>query len=358
MSESNVPTECSTPTTSLCEETDRQILKWAGKLELESIDLRDKSARLFQVLETNSQTLKNSYEKMAIATAGFGGIKEVQEQLKHTSQLLETIVKAQSESRTHLEDFRKNSVALLANNTAVQSTEFDKAARNYKNGLDQVSEHIDRQLQSYHCEQSAQNVASVLKAESAFTSLMSQSVAASQVLTSISAVTSKISERLVALERKSEGWQGSISTLCDLKKELVGIEEVKAELATLRELKSDVAFLRQNSTSSDALKSLRTEVGELRGLKTDVDAVLSLRMEMSALRKLIVATTVREKEHRPEKSTLPPKSVPKITKPVSPASSRERLRRRRTQTSAGTRWIIPWDEISDNDSATLMSCEL
>lgn len=56
------------------------------------------------------------------------------------------------------------------------------------------------------------------------------------------------------------------------------------------------------------------------------------------------------------KSNKHPAENHRITKPVSPALSREHTRRLRTQTTAGTRWIIPWDEISGSD--TLLSSEL
>lgn len=46
----------------------------------------------------------------------------------------------------------------------------------------------------------------------------------------------------------------------------------------------------------------------------------------------------------------------RVTKPVSPVSSREHTRKLRTQTSTAMRWIIPWEEITENE--TLLSSEL
>lgn len=39
------------------DEADKQILEWAGKLEMESVDLREKSTQLVQVLKNNSEEL-------------------------------------------------------------------------------------------------------------------------------------------------------------------------------------------------------------------------------------------------------------------------------------------------------------
>lgn len=38
-------------------EADKQILQWAGKLEMESVDLREKSASLITLLQSNSNKL-------------------------------------------------------------------------------------------------------------------------------------------------------------------------------------------------------------------------------------------------------------------------------------------------------------
>ncbi|CEP62678.1 Rec107p LALA0_S06e01156g [Lachancea lanzarotensis] len=353
MSDSNVPTECSTPRPSMCEETDRQILKWAGKLELESIDLRDKSSRLFQMLETNSRLLKSSHEKVALATAGLGDLKELQEQVKQVSQHLETFAKAQTANEASVKTFYQNLGDLSTKNVALRSSEIERIALNNEDRIDQIMHRFNNQAHATLAEQSAQNVACNVRAESAFTNLLGQTVAASQVLKSVSAETARNSDRMVALEEQVGILKGSISALCEFKKEVTGVEELKDEMKTLKELKSDIASLRKSTQGLDVLSSFKAEVEELRSLKTDADAVLNLRMEISALRKLIV-TTLREKEHKPQElmSKLSPKSIHKVSKPVS------RQLPKRTQTTAGTRWIIPWDEVSDNDSATLMSSEL
>lgn len=37
------------------EESDKQILEWAGRLEMESVDLREKSDKLIEVLKKNGE---------------------------------------------------------------------------------------------------------------------------------------------------------------------------------------------------------------------------------------------------------------------------------------------------------------
>lgn len=75
MVESEVSTECSSPTEYTEKEIDQQLLEWAGKLELESIDLREKSSTLLKALQTNSSRLQQSCEKMDIASNWFNGVK-------------------------------------------------------------------------------------------------------------------------------------------------------------------------------------------------------------------------------------------------------------------------------------------
>lgn len=59
MSDSENSTEYSSPARATHgDETDKQILQWAGKLELESIDLKDKSSQLFLALQQNSKELQ------------------------------------------------------------------------------------------------------------------------------------------------------------------------------------------------------------------------------------------------------------------------------------------------------------
>ena len=50
-------------TTAVLEESDKQILEWAGKLELESMELRENSGKLIKVLNDNSKTLCKSLSK-------------------------------------------------------------------------------------------------------------------------------------------------------------------------------------------------------------------------------------------------------------------------------------------------------
>ena len=49
--------------TGTLEESDKQILEWAGKLELESMELRENSDKLIKVLNENSKTLCKSLNK-------------------------------------------------------------------------------------------------------------------------------------------------------------------------------------------------------------------------------------------------------------------------------------------------------
>ncbi|CAD6630822.1 XXYS1_4_G0010390.mRNA.1.CDS.1 [Saccharomyces cerevisiae] len=49
--------------TGALEESDKQILEWAGKLELESMELRENSDKLIKVLNENSKTLCKSLNK-------------------------------------------------------------------------------------------------------------------------------------------------------------------------------------------------------------------------------------------------------------------------------------------------------
>ena len=49
--------------TGVLEESDKQILEWAGKLELESMELRESSDKLIKVLNENSKTLCKSLSR-------------------------------------------------------------------------------------------------------------------------------------------------------------------------------------------------------------------------------------------------------------------------------------------------------
>lgn len=53
----------STPTRQLRNEADKQILEWASKLELESIELRDKSSALLKNLNDKYVNLNNIVNK-------------------------------------------------------------------------------------------------------------------------------------------------------------------------------------------------------------------------------------------------------------------------------------------------------
>lgn len=46
------------------EEADKQILEWAAKLEMESVDLREKSSQLLSVLQNNSKELCGVMKKL------------------------------------------------------------------------------------------------------------------------------------------------------------------------------------------------------------------------------------------------------------------------------------------------------
>ncbi|SCU97475.1 LANO_0E16127g1_1 [Lachancea nothofagi CBS 11611] len=244
MADSDVSTDCSSPKRYTDEETDQQILKWAGKLELESMDLRDKSSKLLQALQVNSEHLKDSCEKISIATCGLKNGKEVQEQLQDAKEHWKCLEKGQNESATNLGKFEKRLEDKIAKFVSSHSTDFAKA---------------------------------VTDVQSALVILSRQSETLSKVMLSMSSDTQRVSERQLQLEQ------------------------------------------------------------QVRGLKTNL-------------------VTWREETARIKSRDIGYKNCCKITKPVSPVSSREQMRRKRTQTSAATRWIIPWEEISDSE--TLLSSEL
>ncbi|SCU82497.1 LAME_0C01442g1_1 [Lachancea meyersii CBS 8951] len=369
MADSDVPTECSTPRRYVQEDTDRQILKWAGKLELETIDLRDKSSKLFQVLEANSELLKRSHEKVGLAAAGFSDIKDAQKQLTSALDFLERFEKAQMADRASSESSQKQLTELLVKHAVTRTTEIQSLARTTQSGLDQIQETFGKQLQSYRSEQSEQYIKVVSGAEKAFSNLLGQAVTASQVLTSISSETSRLSEHLVFLENQVrelraevselQGLRSDVSALCDLKTEIAALQELRAEMTILKDLKTEMVALRDPEMGLGALSHLKTQIEELRDLKSEVGGLHDLKTGMSALQELVISA-LREKELNLQQPMVPIQSRDKVSKPVPSAStsSREQQRRKRTQNTAGTRWIIPWDEISDVDSATLMSSEL
>lgn len=49
---------------SIMEQADKQILEWASKLELETIDLREKSATLIEIFKKKSNELTSCIEKL------------------------------------------------------------------------------------------------------------------------------------------------------------------------------------------------------------------------------------------------------------------------------------------------------
>lgn len=46
------------------DEADKQILEWAGKLEMESVELREKSSQLVSILQNNSDELCGLVKKL------------------------------------------------------------------------------------------------------------------------------------------------------------------------------------------------------------------------------------------------------------------------------------------------------
>lgn len=46
------------------DEADKQILQWAGKLEMESVELREKSSQLVSILQNNSDELCGLVKKL------------------------------------------------------------------------------------------------------------------------------------------------------------------------------------------------------------------------------------------------------------------------------------------------------
>lgn len=56
------------------DEADKQILEWAGKLEMESVDLREKSSQLMQALRSNSDDLSVLMKKLSGVLAKQGDV--------------------------------------------------------------------------------------------------------------------------------------------------------------------------------------------------------------------------------------------------------------------------------------------
>lgn len=64
MSSSGSETDLTSSPVKRLSEADKQILKWAGTLELESIELRDKSSKLLQILAKNGKELNEAGKKL------------------------------------------------------------------------------------------------------------------------------------------------------------------------------------------------------------------------------------------------------------------------------------------------------
>lgn len=56
------------------DEADKQILEWAGKLEMESVDLREKSSKLIEILRGNSDDLSALVKKLNAVLAKQGSL--------------------------------------------------------------------------------------------------------------------------------------------------------------------------------------------------------------------------------------------------------------------------------------------
>lgn len=56
------------------DEADKQILEWAGKLEMESVDLREKSSQLIEILRGNSDDLSALVKKLNAVLAKQGNL--------------------------------------------------------------------------------------------------------------------------------------------------------------------------------------------------------------------------------------------------------------------------------------------
>ncbi|CUS24553.1 LAQU0S17e01530g1_1 [Lachancea quebecensis] len=259
MAESEASTECSSPRQYTEEETDQQLLQWAGRLELESIDLREKSSDLLKALEANSRKLQESYDKINTASGWLKNVKEVRDQL------------------VKVENAQKNNEAKIMT-------------------LEKRVEESGLQTRSSVETHSAQIAKTVENAQDLVLNLGRQSENMLAIMQSLSSETQLVTQRQVGLEQQ--------------------VRQLREGMVAWKEELSDHV------------------TNTVRGA---IEAATSMPITVRS-HKQIQHTDLR------------------VTKPMSPASSREHTRKLRTQTSSAMRWIIPWEEITENDH--LLSSEL
>ncbi|SCU91386.1 LADA_0F09648g1_1 [Lachancea dasiensis] len=310
MTESDVSTDCSSPKRYAEEYTDQQILKWAGKLELESVDLRDKSEKLIHLLEGNSKVLKTSFEKLNEVTGGLKDLKEVHEKLQQMKSAVQKAGKEQSSRTAGVKKLEKQIEGVLQGFSKSYSLDVVRAQKEIIGSFGKLEAKFEERLEEF---------------TSVGTSTLTKALAESAGV-------------FKDMESRLDAKMGSFAESHSAHFEKA-VKEVHNELVNL---------VRQSAGLTQVLSSMSTETMRVSQRQLHLEQqVCSLKADIANLRgncinrKEIISSNAHDS---------------KVTKPVSPTCSKEQTRHRRAQTTLATRWIIPWDEISDSE--TLLSSEL
>ncbi|GCE98608.1 hypothetical protein ZYGM_004608 [Zygosaccharomyces mellis] len=100
------------PEAKLCE-ADKQILEWAGRLEMESVDLREQSSKLLQELHKSGNKMSELVKQLELAHNS------------NSSQLLQRCMKSQSQTQSVWEQrLQEQSIQAQSNQKILQGLIF------------------------------------------------------------------------------------------------------------------------------------------------------------------------------------------------------------------------------------------
>ncbi|QLQ81158.1 hypothetical protein HG537_0E05130 [Torulaspora globosa] len=134
------------------DEADKQILEWAGKLEMESVDLREKSSQLIQVLQGNSDDVSALVKKLDAVLAKQGHVDEFRSSISELGSQLSTLEKLAKESQKSCKGANGHDRALKKMETNIMDA-LDTKHESTTRSIEQVQEllfNIGRQLEDTH----------------------------------------------------------------------------------------------------------------------------------------------------------------------------------------------------------------
>ncbi|SCU79301.1 LAMI_0A08163g1_1 [Lachancea mirantina] len=127
MPDSEEITECSSPQLYMESDTDKQILEWAGKLELESIELRERSTLLIAAMEKNSRELRGSFSKLSEISEQLKELKDLNVQAEKTTEQQTASLDRVSGLETAVNALREELLDVVSRTAEAESRAREKA---------------------------------------------------------------------------------------------------------------------------------------------------------------------------------------------------------------------------------------